>query len=439
MPRRNILSNAHSFFQRIILQGESLEDFGGEINTKVFDTNTKTEYLLVKDTTLPINGTSVRNTIYRGDTRWVGISGQYNYYSISSADPMIIQLDGDFFTNDKYIIPKVYGQRYILNPGTYVGNLQLPTNMGQNAGRYVEFLIISNNANEYNIYDEDENIVYSFLSTVFVLVRISSTGIATLGKRWIVEIEEDYNYPSSITLNNLKAKGTVSFTGGISRSQILSVQTSQILSVDTNTYICTNNNDITLTLPLISGYGLGQIFRIEKSANFGNVTIVPNNGTQRINGKTNIVLTTPGQYIELINTDGNWSILSTNLETEKALTTASYSASATINPWVTLATVNSSSDITLTLPSLTDLKIGHFIYIKNSSAYKVTITANTGDTIDATTSIVLSNQYDYITLTKQQSNVWGFTSKSKDVYYGTGDPPNPTGLPDGSIFIQYIP
>lgn len=208
---------------------------------------------------------------------------------------------------------------------------------------------------------------------------VDSTGTYTiikdnLSKDNILELSADY----SITLANHKQTLLMNATSGA----------------------------ITITLPTLSNVSdSGFCVHIKKNDYTDNLIYI---NYADIDGETTKILRVPNDSINLLYHNSKYYITSsyeTPLKKYNTVTT-SYSVTPSDNNGIIL--VNNTAPCSVTLPAVLSVAEGYAVTIKKISdaGNDVTILPSGSETIEDAASVVLSNKFDHVTLSTNQTSPW---------------------------------
>jgi hypothetical protein len=98
---QRIVNNIENLSKRTFTNVSEIESIGAQNGTIIVCISTNTIYqYVVNGEAYPVDGSKVLNTKFRGNTRWLGIGGQYKYFQDSS----ILDIYSDLSTIDASII-----------------------------------------------------------------------------------------------------------------------------------------------------------------------------------------------------------------------------------------------------------------------------------------------------------------------------------------------
>lgn len=118
---KSALTNQQPFYQRVVPDVSDLETLIVDADTIVYVTQVCTMYqFITTGASYAINGQSVVETYHGGTTRWVGIAGQYNYFSVAgSTVQQVVDLEATSGTvgNTTRVIDEDSDYLFVLNRG----------------------------------------------------------------------------------------------------------------------------------------------------------------------------------------------------------------------------------------------------------------------------------------------------------------------------------
>jgi len=390
---------------------------GGFDGSIIYIESTKTIYEYKSDYNQTPNNTSIISTVDGGNSRWVGISGQYGIYGSGNKPMLIVLTDSDFPLPDRtYRISDAYGQTYLiqltLDVPTYI---IFPNNIDASGNDFSLYYVSSTHDVYLSDYEHEWSGYLSDNNTIRTFVATNST---VSGSRWnekeIYWVDNNAIHSLSKYWFNTEPNSTFKphiFLGG-SEGRHLIVSSTQGLEDYTNMYIFRNSTPYTMTLPTAAS-NYGRVLRLYRDGD-GLITIARSDtDTFGSSDLTSLTLNNK-QYIELVAANNNqWLITSqSTLSKEQAylLSSGDYTPSRYIDTII----CSNSTQSTIS-PNVTTVNVGKIYTIKRIGSGNVVINPHLSQTIDGNLTYTLTKVNDSITIQSNGTN-WDIIGEySKDI------------------------